>query len=98
MRCGVDFSNAVEGAMGGGGSLAAIRAFANKAGEHALRLAGILTVYRDQDAAEIDAETVVNAIELVTALPRRSHTGQRHGRSVRRVSAGAGDAGIPAGP
>ena len=61
----LDFSNAVEGAMGGGGSLAAIRAFANKAGEHALRLAGILTVYRDQDANEIDADAVVNAIELV---------------------------------
>ncbi len=51
--------------MAAKGSLAAIRAFANKAGEHALRLAAILTVYRDHEATEIDAETVANAITLV---------------------------------
>jgi hypothetical protein len=60
-----DFSNVVEGEMAPRGSLANVRPISNKANEHALRLAGILTVYRNLNATKIDAETVVNAIELV---------------------------------
>lgn len=49
--------------MSDGGELATIRAFANKAGEHVVRVAGVRTIYADADAVEI-ADAAV-AIDLV---------------------------------
>ena len=51
--------------MSDGGELATIRAFANKAGEHVVRVAGVRTIYADADAAEIADAAVVGAIDLV---------------------------------
>jgi hypothetical protein len=51
--------------MSDGGELATIRAFANKAGEHVVRVAGVRTIYADADAAEIADAAVADAIDLV---------------------------------
>ena len=51
--------------MSDGGELATIRAFANKAGEHVVRVAGVRTIYADADAAEIADAAVAGAIDLV---------------------------------
>ena len=54
--------------MSDGGELATIRAFANKAGEHVARVAGLRTIYADADAAEIADAAVAGAIDLVHYL------------------------------
>ncbi len=51
--------------MSDGGELATIRAFANKAGEHVVRVAGVRTIYADADAVEIADAAVAGAIDLV---------------------------------
>lgn len=59
------FSRDIELAQANGGPCEDIRPFASKAGEHAARLAGVLTLYADPLAREIDPETMSNAINLV---------------------------------
>lgn len=61
-RLWIDFHNAVEREIVG--EFASIKAFASKAAEHVLRLAGVLRLVEDLDAAEIDEATLRRAIGL----------------------------------
>ncbi len=60
----VQFHDAAECRLGDGGELASIRAFGAKMGEHAGRLAAVLTVYADPDAMEVNAEGMTCGIAL----------------------------------
>lgn len=55
----------VERQLGQDGELALIPGLANKAPEHAARLAAVMTLYRDLNAQRIDAEEMANAIILM---------------------------------
>jgi hypothetical protein len=48
-----------------GGELAGARAFASKAAEHAARVAGVVELVSDPDAAEISVETMAGAIQVI---------------------------------
>lgn len=61
-RLWIEFHNAVEREIPG--EFAPIRAFASKAAEHVLRLAGVLRLIDDLDAAEIDEATLRRSIAL----------------------------------
>ena len=61
----IAFSDHIEAQLGRDGELAPISGFANKAVEHACRLAGVIEIFADLDAAEISAERMEGAIELV---------------------------------
>lgn len=61
-RLWIEFHNAVEVELVG--EFAPIKAFAAKAAEHVLRLAGVLALVEDLGAAEIDEETLGRAIVL----------------------------------
>ena len=58
------FHDAVESDLRRGGELHAIRAFGAKMGEHAGRLAAVLSVYADPDAMEVNAEAMACGITL----------------------------------
>jgi hypothetical protein len=58
------FTDQVEALMAPNGAMEPIRALANKLGEHAARLAGILTLIEDLSATEISAEKLAAAIDL----------------------------------
>jgi hypothetical protein len=60
-----EFYDHVEGQSGPDGALSGIRDFAAKAAEHAARLAGVLTIVEDVDAAAVDKGAMANAVELV---------------------------------
>ena len=60
----VAFHNVVEAAQAPGGNLAHVTPFASKAAEQAARIAGVLTLWADLDAAEVTGPTMVDAIEL----------------------------------
>ncbi len=60
----ISFANAVEREQNAGGRLEHITGFASKAAEHAVRLAGVLTVYADPEAMEISPEHMKNGIDL----------------------------------
>jgi hypothetical protein len=62
----IAFSNEIENTMKDGNPLAPIRAFACKLGEHAARLAGVLTVYqaRDLKPESIGGSAMANGITL----------------------------------
>lgn len=60
------FAQAVETAQAPGGDLEDARAFASKAAEHAARIAAVLTIFADPDAAQVEAETMAGAVELAT--------------------------------
>lgn len=60
----IRFHDEVESQIGSAGRYAAIEAFAAKAAEHALRLAGVLTWSIDQHATEIKPETIDQGITL----------------------------------
>ncbi|MEO0359519.1 MAG: DUF3987 domain-containing protein [Pseudomonadota bacterium] len=62
----IDFFNETERAQAEGGALAGIRGAASKASEQAARIAGVLTLYEDADAVQIEADTMVCAIALAT--------------------------------
>ncbi|MCI4661656.1 MAG: YfjI family protein [Neomegalonema sp.] len=47
-----------------------VRGFAAKIPEHALRIAGVLTLYRDLAARQVDAQTMEGAITLVQYYKR----------------------------
>jgi hypothetical protein len=60
----VKFHDVVERDLRPGGDLHSIRAFGAKMGEHAGRLAAVLTVYGNPDAMEVDREAVACGIRL----------------------------------
>ena len=60
----VEFSDHIERAQAKGGEFEMVRGYASKAQEQAARIAGILTLWEDLDAAEVPAETMANAIKL----------------------------------
>jgi hypothetical protein len=57
-------ANHIEAQLGDKGGLATIRPLANKLAEHAARIAGVLTIVNDLNAAEITTETMEAGIEL----------------------------------
>jgi hypothetical protein len=59
------FADCVERQLGSDGKLAPIRGFANKAAEHATRIAGVLAIVRDADARVINGEDLAAGVELV---------------------------------
>lgn len=61
----VKFFNFVEEQSGPNGELAGLRDLASKAAEHAARLAGVLTIIGDRNAANIDIGAMENAITLM---------------------------------
>ena len=60
-----EFQHEVEAELGDGGCYEEISSFANKAPEHAARIAGIMTVYGASDSEEIHIDTIYDAITLV---------------------------------
>ena len=62
----ITFSDEIERRVGPDGDLAPISGFAAKLLEHASRLAGILTIYEDIDAKEINQEAMRQGFELAT--------------------------------
>ena len=60
----ISFADAVEKEQAAGGRLEHITGFASKAAEHAVRLAGVLTVYADAEALEVCAKHMQNGIAL----------------------------------
>lgn len=60
----IKFHDAIENGVGDNRLLSAVRGFANKAPEHALRLAGIIALFYDIDCHEIDAVSMTAGIEL----------------------------------
>jgi hypothetical protein len=59
-----EFHDLTETQLADGGPLATIRGFANKAAEHAIRLAGVLTLFEDLNAKEITIEKMEAGIHL----------------------------------
>jgi hypothetical protein len=60
-----DFHDHIERQSGRHGELEIVRDFAGKAAEHAARIAGVLTILRDVDAAEVQAPEMSNATRLI---------------------------------
>jgi len=60
----IRFADTVEREQRAGGRLEHITGFASKAAEHAVRLAGVLTVYTNPKALEISPEYMKNGIAL----------------------------------
>ena len=60
----VDFSDDIEQAQAPGGDFAHISGTASKAAEQAARIAGVLTLWRDLQAPEVEARDMANAISL----------------------------------
>ena len=63
-RLWIQFHDAAEVALLPGGDYATIKAFGAKLGEHAGRLAAVLTVYADPDAIEVPAAMMACGITL----------------------------------
>jgi hypothetical protein len=61
----IGFLNFIEADLGAEGRFRAIAGLANKAPEHAGRIAGVLTLWRDLSASEIGADEMAQGIELV---------------------------------
>lgn len=60
----VAFSDAIEAAQAPGGNLAHITGTASKAAEQAGRIAGVVTLWRDLEAAKVEARDMADAIDL----------------------------------
>lgn len=60
----IQFSDRVETAMGNGGRFEAVTGFASKAAEQAARIAAVLTLWPDLNARQVEAATMVQAVEL----------------------------------
>lgn len=60
------FAREVEKAQAPGGHFEDARAFASKTAEHAARLAAVLTIYADPDAAHVTGEIMAGATEIAT--------------------------------
>ncbi|WP_273524572.1 YfjI family protein [Rhodosalinus sediminis] len=61
-----DFAREVETAQAPGGPFEDARAFASKTAEHAARIAAVLTIFADPDAAEVTGETMAGATAIAT--------------------------------
>jgi hypothetical protein len=61
----VEFHDKIETELGRGGWAADISGFAGKAPEHACRLAAIMTLFEDRDAATVSGEVMKAACEMV---------------------------------
>ncbi len=61
----IEFYNQVEAQSGPTGAYSEIRAFASKAAEHAIRLAGVLSVFDNPNTMEIQGEAMLNATTLM---------------------------------
>jgi putative DNA primase/helicase len=62
----IEFYNAVETAQSANGELQGARAFASKGAEHAARIAGIVQMVSDPDAAAVSVETMAGAIAVAS--------------------------------
>ena len=60
----VRFSDSVEQSQSPGGDMAHLTGTASKAAEQAARIAGVLTLWRDLDAAQVEPVDMADAIEL----------------------------------
>lgn len=60
----VAFSDSIELEQAAGGTLAHITGAASKAAEHAARIAGVLTLWRDLQAPSVDARAMEDGIEI----------------------------------
>lgn len=60
----IEFYNEVERQQADGQPLAGVRAWASKAAEHAARIAGVITLMSDPDAAELPTDAMAGAIEV----------------------------------
>jgi hypothetical protein len=60
----VDFADAIEAAQAPGGDLVHITGAASKAAEQAARIAGVLSLWRDLNASQVEAGDMEDAIEL----------------------------------
>ena len=58
------FHDDIETRLGPEGDLAPIKAFASKLAEHAARIAGVLALFRDEHAAEIDLDAMRGGIRI----------------------------------
>jgi len=56
----------IERAQAPGGKLESVRAFASKTAENACRIAGVLTMWRDPNAAEVEAEDMESGLGLAS--------------------------------
>ena len=63
-RAWIGFHDAAECDIGDGGALRLVWAFGAKLAEHAGRLAGVLTSYRDPEAGEIAGDDMASGIML----------------------------------
>jgi hypothetical protein len=61
----IEFYNRIEDCLGEDGQFACIPGFANKAAEHAARLAAVQTFFDDSSAASVGAEVMARSICLV---------------------------------
>jgi len=61
----IDFYNHVEAQSGVTGAYSEIRPFASKSAEHAIRIAGVLSVFADPNTMQIDGVTMLNATNLL---------------------------------
>ena len=62
----IEFYNEIEVEQASGAELQGARAFASKAAEHAARIAGIVQIVSDPDAAEVSVETMGGALEVAS--------------------------------
>lgn len=62
----IEFYNAIETEQAAGAELQCARAFASKGAEHAARIAGIVQIVTDPDAADVSVETMAGAIEVAS--------------------------------
>jgi putative DNA primase/helicase len=62
----VEFYNQIEADQAAGGELQGARPFASKAAEHAARIAGIVEVINDPDAAEVSEAVMAGAIAVAS--------------------------------
>ncbi|MBX9934983.1 MAG: DUF3987 domain-containing protein, partial [Burkholderiaceae bacterium] len=62
----IEFYNAIEVQQADGQELEQARAFASKAAEQAARIAGVITLFNNPQAAVIDVQAMDGAMELVT--------------------------------
>ncbi|HSW70385.1 MAG TPA: YfjI family protein, partial [Gammaproteobacteria bacterium] len=62
----IKYHDQIEENVGDSGTLNIVRGFANKAPEHALRLAGIIALFQNIQCVEIETEAMTAGIELAT--------------------------------
>lgn len=60
----VDFADAIEAAQAPGGDLVHITGAASKTAEQAARIAGVLSLWRDLNASQVEAHNMEDAIKL----------------------------------